>query len=278
MATPKPDLFPPSASGVAVPGQPVESSSDEHTSLKSFPVPSPLAPREEPSDSGLRQTDLGAKSPWHGEARPGATSEPSIELRPSRAPLIAAAVVVGLLAVGLGVYALRPGPAPIEPLEIDHRVDPAMITDPAMIPEAERGATAEPEKGKLADLPSPGAAPGVATAEVVEQIHTAIVEGTTDSFYPQGSAQFDIANFEAAETFLKRVPPSSRYSAQASELLGKIKTIRETLAAAQAERNRGHLENAIRLYGEVLKLNPQVKAAREGLSGTKEGIINPIMQ
>lgn len=279
-ATPKPDLFPPSASGVAVPGQPVESSSAEHTSLKSFPGPSPFVPQEVSSDSGLRQTNLGAKSPWHGEAPPGAgaTSEPSIELRPSRAPLIVAAAVVGLCAIGLGVYALRPEPAPIEPREIDHRVDPAMIPETERGAMAERGATTEPEKGKLDEPPSPGAAPGVATAEVVEQIHWAIVEGTTDSFYPQGSAQFEIANFEAAETLLKKVPPSSRYSAQASELLGKIKMIRETLAAAQAARSRGQLENAIRLYGEVLKLNPQVKAAREGLSGAKEGIINPIMQ
>lgn len=217
-----------------------------------------------------------------GEAPPGATSEPSIELRPSRAPLIAAAAVLGLLAIGLGVYALSPGPAPIEPREIDHRVDPATIADPSKIAGAERGTTGDPEKGKLAEhAPGEqhsGEAPGVATAEVVEQIHSAIVEGTTDSLYPQGSAQFEIANFEAAEAFLKRIPPSSRYSAQASELLGKIKKIRETLAAAQAERSRGNLENAIRLYGEVLKLNPQVKAAREGLSGTKEGIINPIMQ
>ena len=268
MATPRPDIFPTSTSGVALPGQSVDSSSADRTQLKPDTGPKLSRPTPQEADSGshLRRTDLGARPLELGE-KPGGSSDPSIELRPSRVPLFAALGVVALLAIGAGVYALRPVPPVVEPVN-------AVVELPNVV---ERR-PAEPTERPNPVVEHANSPPVVDTAAVVKEVHTAIVEGTTDSFYPQGSAQFEIANLEAAEIFLKKVPPTSRYAVQASELLEKIKTIRDTLASAQAERNRGHLENAIRLYSEVLKLNPQVKAAREGLSNAKEGVINPIMQ
>lgn len=303
MGTPKPtvpDATPASTSGVAMPGQPADASAVDQTRLKPATVPPggiSLAPiddleadissgpsvqretRKPPrlaTDAERRQGELtdqhtgGPPGPsMLGElgSGPGASASNSVLLPPSRAPMIGAAAVVVLLAVGVGLYVWNQ-PAPSAP---SAAVEPA---GPSKVEEVEAPVKVAPTTG--AESKAAGVEPLV--EGVREEVRSAIVEGTIDSFYSQGVAQFDAANLDAAESFLEKIPASSKYSAQALEIRKKIASIRDTLAAANAERNRGRPENAIRLYQDVLRLNPQMKAAREGLSVAREQVINPIMQ
>jgi len=297
VGTPKPtvpDVTPASTSGVAMPGQPPDASAVDQTRLKPATVPpggislAPIVdleagissgpsvqpePRKPPrlaTDAGRRQGELtdqhtgGPPGPsMLGElgSGPGASASNSVLLPPSRAPMIGAAAVVVLLAAGVGLYVWnQPGPSrPVEPSK--EAEAPVKVEAPAKVAPTTGAETVEP-----------------LVEGVREEVRSAIVEGTIDSFYSQGVAQFDAANLDAAESFLEKIPASSKYSAQALEIRKKIASIRDTLAAANAERNRGRPENAIRLYQDVLRLNPQMKAAREGLSVAREQIINPIMQ
>lgn len=300
--TPKPtvpDAGPLGSSGVAIPGQRVESSSVEHTRLKTPAGPEPVGPE------GMGQAPLQlGRGPGGGAVALDGTgagagvvgpSETDIALPPaSKTPFIVAGALVVLVLAGVGLYALRPSPPPgdstgtgeaaategrgVEARGVEARGAQGSLPEAtALEGQAGLGTVAPgPRMEGSAQVVAPGVAEVVDT--IRQEVQQGIKDGTLDSFYMQGAAHFESANLEGAQAMLEKVPEGSRYGPKAKELLERITTIRLTLARANAERARGRPEEAIVLYQQVLKLNPRVKPAQEGLGAARQAIIQPVME
>jgi hypothetical protein len=216
--------------------------------------------------------DLTRPPPGATAVQPAPTQAPALlrdlslmeqppTLPPSKTPMIAGLAIAAVVLVGLAAVFLRPKPADEgkAPQQVK-TAEPVKAGEPV---KAAEGTTPDAQKG--ADPAAAAALQAIARSEL------------NSSNFTRGQAEFEAASFENAETFLSRIPESSDLHAQAVELLGKIKLIREALAAGQGEFARGSCERAVPQYRKVLSLNARVKEATAGLQRCREAAIDPTM-
>jgi serine/threonine-protein kinase len=251
MATPVPtsgtvpNSTPASLSGLAVPGALADASSTEQTLLKA-------------AERGAvkRAAVAPAATLGPGDQLTGAEltmSQPALPPS-SKAPMIAALVVVAALLVGLGLLF---APKAAEPAVVTPKVavtEPVKVVEPAKVEPAARTAD-----------------------DLAAEVRLTLREETAKANFSRGSAEFEVANFDDATSLLGQIPQESALHDQAQLVLEKIKIIRETLAGAERERGTGHCERATGMYRKVLAINSRVKDAAIGLNLCTQAQVNPTM-
>jgi eukaryotic-like serine/threonine-protein kinase len=173
----------------------------------------------------------------------------------SKGPLIGAAVAGALVLVGV-VYALIPkGPKVIAEQETVLAI--AAVID----------AGQAPQTTAVVPVPPPVKPENVenATLEAVRLLRETNARGS----FTAGRTSFENADLDAAETNLKSVEEGTIFKGEASAMLEKIAVIRTRLAEAQRLKASGNCANALGVFQEVLKLNPRVKDAINGISFCK---------
>ncbi len=168
----------------------------------------------------------------------------------SRTPM----VVVGLLALvlvgGLGAWAMFNRSPAVDPLPVQTKVPELRVEKP-------------PE-------------PIVVAVKAVDP--NAIDEATNNrgrDALARAMAPFEVGNLDEAEIFLKSVPPGTQSRPGADSLQLKIEQIRDKVKRGQGAVAAGNCDAATASFREVLKLNPRIVPAQEGLARCKNAALPP---
>ena len=220
-----------------------------------------------------------------GEVLPDAES-----FRPSRAPWVAGAVGVVLLA-GIGLYSTRdegkaavaapggtqdappaaaPGAAPPAPSDAPAAGAAAAAGAPVAVPgeaPARASAAVDPPAETAATPPTavPGKPPGGASAAVAAAAADLErrAEGARDSLRKARRA-WEGGELSRARALLEDMPGLPATDSERAQLLADVEKTLSQLSSARGRADRGDCRQAILDYGAVLKLNPAVAEAREG--------------
>ncbi|MCC6334678.1 MAG: protein kinase [Myxococcales bacterium] len=196
---------------------------------------------------------VGAKELDH--ARPGDAPLPPVAPR-SKAPLIALFAVVVVAAGGAFVAFGR-----------NHD---AVAPPPKVAPETPQKPPEQPA--------NPQKTPDTPVDSTVLAVQKAMHEQTARESLGRGKTEFELANLDEAETRLKDVAEDTPSWAEARPLLEQIADIRARLAQAKKLRSSGQCSAALPLYQAVLKVNPRVAEANEGVSFCKASTINTTLE
>ncbi|GMU60792.1 MAG: hypothetical protein AMXMBFR34_25550 [Myxococcaceae bacterium] len=196
---------------------------------------------------------VGAKELDH--ARPGDAPLPPVAPR-SKAPLIALFAVV-VVAVGGAFVAFG-------------RNHDAVAPPPKVAPETPQKPPEQPA--------NPQKTPDTPVDSTVLAVQKAMHEQTARESLGRGKTEFELANLDEAETRLKDVAEDTPSWAEARPLLEQIADIRARLAQAKKLRSSGQCSAALPLYQAVLKVNPRVAEANEGVSFCKASTINTTLE
>ncbi len=246
------------ATGVAVPGTATGADATGATMLRAGSGP-PTAvgagAHTAPDLSGAAKTMHG------GPVAVSPTSAPlgNLSLPPtvpqSNGPKIAA-IALAVLALGVMAFVVFSGPSkPVgEPVpKVDPPPKPVEVAQPTPPKPDERMVPLADAKREL--------------------LNTAALE-----FLGRGRTYFANAELDAAQTQLEGVKEESDSFADAKELLQKIATIKERLKTANALKAQGHCDRALPVYQEVLKLNPKVHDAQQGVAVCRAGTVSTTME
>ncbi len=197
----------------------------------------------------------GAKTQF--ETKPLDASLPVIAPPKSKAPMVVAGAVALVLVAG-GGWAVFSQHAP-----------------PAAAPTTTVAAVAEPPPRPNDAPPSTAKDPAM---EVAREAQRVIRNEAALQAFGQARTSFELAKLDEAETQLKSIAEETNSYAEARQLLATIAKIRERLAAANRLRSAGDCPTALPVYQEVLRLNPKVAGALEGVSHCKAGMIDTTME
>lgn len=245
--------------GVAVPGSATEGA-DERTML-----------RTGEASAVTRQGTGAIGSTELDHARPGEASLPPTAPR-SKGPLIG--LVAGLLLVAAGGAWVAFGRGQ------------SSTTGPGAGAGAGAagGAIAAPVKppgptgaaGGAGTTPPP-VNPGVDSA-TLELAAKKLHDATALENLGRGKTELSLANLDEAETRLKDVAQDTPSYEEAKSLLGQIADIRQKLAQARGLRAQGQCDLALPIYQGILRLNPKVAEAADGVKFCKASSISTTIE
>jgi serine/threonine-protein kinase len=240
--------------GVAMPGTATEGA-DERTMLRPGEA-SAVAPE------GAR-TGVGIGSMELDHARPADAPLPPVAPR-SKGPLMGGLVLAGLVLAGVAYLAFaRPSGTGQDGAVGSTTTTPS---PPPKLPEV-----AETSSGS-GTTSAPQQDPAVAA------ITKAIREQAARESLGRAKTEFSLANLDEAETRLKEVGEDTPSFAEAERLLEQIAAIRQKLAQARSLRAQGQCSAALPVYEAVLKLNPKVAEAQEGVRFCKASSISTTIE
>jgi serine/threonine-protein kinase len=205
---------------------------------------------------------IDAQSQDH--ARPGEASLPPVAPR-SKAPVIA---VVALVVAAAGGILVAFGRANDSATTVGTRQTAETTKAPAEPPEP------PPDRSENGKMPPPQPSALDPALAVQRAMHEQVARESLG----RGKTEFALANLDEAETRLKDVADDTPSWAEAKPLLEKIAEIRAKLAQARQLRNAGQCEAALPLYQAVLKMNPKVAEANEGVRFCKASSISPTIE
>ena len=228
----------PGNSGMASPSHPVLNADTLHATV--------MRPAEAGTQLDHRATPFpsGGLSKTINELQPKAAGD-SVVLPPqkSKLPMIVGAVVLLGVAVGGYVMFAMPPAKPVAEVKL-----PEPVPDP------------------LPPQPPPPKTPDQHEAEAA-----AAAVRSKDQFL-RGMTEFNVGNLAEAQARFESVETGTPSIDEANAMLAKIKDINKKLASANGLANQGQCGGAIAIYQQVLKLNPKVADAVQGLSRCKVGL------
>ena len=240
--------------GVAVPGTATEGA-DERTMLRTGESSAVTRKGTEP---GIGSTELD-------HARPADASLPPVAPR-SKGPLIGGLVIAALVIAG-GAYVAFARPSTTG----QDGAGGSTTTTPPKPPEVAGTASGN---GTTTPPPQDTAAVDAIAAAAAK----ALREQTARESLGRAKTEFSLANLDEAETRLKDVAEDTPSFAEAKPLLEQIATIRQKLAQAKSLRSQGQCSAALPVYEAVLKLNPKVAEASEGVRFCKASSISTTIE
>jgi hypothetical protein len=261
-ATPEPGAATQAAgapTGVALPGTATEGA-DERTMLRPGEA-SAVAPE------GAR-TGVGIGSMELDHARPADASLPPVAPR-SKWPLLGGLVLAALVLAGGAYLAFaRPSATGQDGARGSTTTTPSPPPKPAEVaaPASGSGKTPAPQE----DTAAVEAIAAVAAKAMREQ--------AARESLGRAKTEFSLANLDEAETRLKEVGEDTPSFAEAKRLLEQIDAIRQKLAQARSLRAQGQCSAALPVYEAVLKLNPRVGEALEGVRFCKASSISTTIE
>jgi class 3 adenylate cyclase len=180
-----------------------------------------------------------------GPPRPAAESTGAMRAAATSANKFIAIGAVGVVVLGLGVWALRPKPQPIT-------AAPAATTSAPAVP-----APAPVSSQPAAATPAAAAPATAATAETA----------AADKKHKKPAAEFASRGEKSSDT-----KPSEERDTQASSSGGMFgrEEIPGLLSKADGYAGRGDYDKAIRLYSEILRVDPRNSSAQDGLRRARE--------
>jgi hypothetical protein len=206
----------------------------------------------------------GIDAQSQGHARPGEASLPPVAPR-SKAPVIS---VVALVVAAAGGILVAFGRANDSATTVGTRQTAETTKAPAEPPEP------PPDRSENGNMPPPQPSALDPALAVQRAMHEQVARESLG----RGKTEFALANLDEAETRLKDVAADTPSWAEAKPLLEKIAEIRAKLAQARQLRNHGQCEAALPLYQAVLKMNPKVAEANEGVRFCKASSISPTIE
>jgi serine/threonine protein kinase len=198
---------------------------------------------------------IGAISPSNSTIQEGSPGNQSEIIAPkSRTPMIAVGLLALLLIGGVGAYAMA-NRTTVDPALL---VPPPVVKDPVVVKD-----------------PLP---PDVKPPDVKPPDPNAVDEATNNrgrDALARAMAPFEVGNLDEAEIFLKSVPAGTESRPGADALQQKIEQIREKVKRGQGAVAVGNCESATASFREVLKLNPRIVPAQEGLTRCRNAALPP---
>lgn len=246
--------------GVAVPGSATEGA-DERTMLRTGET-SAVTRR----GGGTEQAATGIGAAELDHARAGEASLPPVAPR-SKAPLIGVLALVVVLAGGGAWVVFGRGGSGGGAGAGTGTAGGAGPTTPQKPPEVAGTASGS---GTVVTPPGDSTAVDAVAAAAMK----ALKEQTARDNLGRARTELSLANLDEAETRLKDVAEDTPSYAEARPLLEQIADIRARLAQARGLRAQGQCDAALPVYQAVLKLNPRVAEAAEGVRFCKAATIN----
>ncbi|HEY3448022.1 MAG TPA: protein kinase [Myxococcales bacterium] len=215
--------------------------------------------------------------------------------KPANAGIYAVLGALAILGGGTGLWfgVLRPPPAPVIEVKVPDVPRPDPLKDPPPPPKEdpvpkppdpkpETPADPKPADPRPADpkptptpnpkprnptpLPTPNPKPDPAPTPKPDPSAAvdAIKETRFASDLASGQKAFDRGELSEAASYLSGIPETSERGAAASEMKGRIQSVRTLLEKARAAEGRGDCQGAIGLWDEALRLNGNLKDAHAG--------------
>ena len=89
----------------------------------------------------------------------------------------------------------------------------------------------------------------------------------------RGAVAFEVGNLEECEIYLHAVPAGTTSRSEADGLQKKIEEIRKKLKRGQGAVAAGNCDAAKPIFREVIRINPRIKLANEGLEKCRNAAI-----
>ncbi len=207
----------------------------------------PSAPKLSSPAPKPGELSIGSISPSNATQAAPIGNESALIIQRSRTPMLVLALGGLLIVGGVGAWAvIDRNTVVVIPLVKDPVIkDPVVMKEPLVVKDPHQNGVDEATNNRGRDSLARAMAP------------------------------FEVGNLDESEIFLKSVPPGTDARPGADALQQKIEQIRERLKRGRDAAAAGNCDAATVNFKDVLKLNPRIALALEGLSRCKNAALPP---